>query len=620
MELKILKFYKLSAFISMILLLLISGMSTAGLVGTASIHAPAVILQNNTGTLTTINLKVTNGNGNVTIIGPISVGNSTLNSSKAAVAYATNYLHINEKKYNFTYEIDDHNVSVSGPSAGMAMTILAIASLTHKTIPKDFTLTGEILPNGTIGEIGGVYDKMSAAKRDGMEFALVPKVSNTSFENKLYYLVQSNFDIPLIQVNNITTAIQYALYNKSIKNEETYYNFYTNYNLSDIPNAPLSCSGDCYNKSFEGLSNSTFSMVHNEILKISKDKNLTNATSQFSSLLNESEEISSKGYYYAGADIAFLDYANVYMFANRNTSISGGFNTLENIKNECGNPVPSKLSNLNYPYFIGGQLRNSWGSYTINSLISTYNQTAVDSDGVMRNMYEAGIANAWCQASNYLFNTSNKIGGKQYMPDSNLSVIASDIISKASAYPSIYTTTAKEAYKSGNYNLAIYDGVYAYTIYGNPGKGLNKSQLLSQAKSLAYNSTYGIWATQFGNEAMFYYYESNSTKNSTQSNLYAQESYDSAILANRLSNYSKIISNNLIPYKPTITTKVISHIGASALITLFTIIILVVLVLSLIMLAIILKLNNEVKELKFEIKKIRSSKTKNTKRYKNNRK
>ena len=65
-------------------------LSWAGmLVGSAEIHAPAVILQTNRGALTTINLNITRGNGNVSIFGPQSIGSSTIESAITASKYAS---------------------------------------------------------------------------------------------------------------------------------------------------------------------------------------------------------------------------------------------------------------------------------------------------------------------------------------------------------------------------------------------------------------------------------------------------------------------------------------------------------------------------------------------------
>ena len=71
-------------------------------------------------------------------------------------------------------------------------------------------MTGTILGNGSIGQIGGVYDKTGAGKKAGVTLVLVPKASKTTRRSELYLLVQTNFGIPLVQVANISQAAQFA--------------------------------------------------------------------------------------------------------------------------------------------------------------------------------------------------------------------------------------------------------------------------------------------------------------------------------------------------------------------------------------------------------------------------
>ena len=63
---------------------------------------------------------------------------------------------VQQQKKIFHYQIDDNFANVSGPSAGTAMTLLALSPLSHKKLLDNFTVTGVINYNGTIGEIGGV--------------------------------------------------------------------------------------------------------------------------------------------------------------------------------------------------------------------------------------------------------------------------------------------------------------------------------------------------------------------------------------------------------------------------------------------------------------------------------
>ncbi len=76
---------------------------------------------------------------------------------------------------DIAFTIDAPTVIVGGPSAGAAMTVAAYAALTRKTPRTDVVVTGEILPDGSIGPVGGLVDKLNACAEHGIRVFLIPK-------------------------------------------------------------------------------------------------------------------------------------------------------------------------------------------------------------------------------------------------------------------------------------------------------------------------------------------------------------------------------------------------------------------------------------------------------------
>jgi hypothetical protein len=64
--------------------------------------------------------------------------------------------------------------AVDGPSAGGVLCLGIMSALDGRTLPKDFAFTGTILPDGTIGQVGGIVHKMQAAQRGGCTRIIVP--------------------------------------------------------------------------------------------------------------------------------------------------------------------------------------------------------------------------------------------------------------------------------------------------------------------------------------------------------------------------------------------------------------------------------------------------------------
>ncbi len=64
---------------------------------------------------------------------------------------------------------------IGGPSAGAALTVATIAALEGKQVRPDAAITGTILPDGSIGPIGGVIEKAAASAENGLTLLLVPE-------------------------------------------------------------------------------------------------------------------------------------------------------------------------------------------------------------------------------------------------------------------------------------------------------------------------------------------------------------------------------------------------------------------------------------------------------------
>ncbi len=116
-----------------------------------------------------------------------------------------------------------------------------------------------------MGEIGGVYDKIEAAKAQGMHFIMVPNAGNDSLETEIYYLASRYFGIPVIPVNNVSQAFEYATGTKPITGHDVQFNISDNFDTSGVPYASLSCSNDCNQTGLERLAYFTLNFTNASI-------------------------------------------------------------------------------------------------------------------------------------------------------------------------------------------------------------------------------------------------------------------------------------------------------------------------------------------------------------------
>lgn len=131
------------------------------------------------GDMLQIEVSVVPGKGNVRITGKL--GDVMQESAATAMSYVRSRAHLLGLDKDFYQSVDIHlhvpegAVPKDGPSAGITMATAITSALTKVPVKKDIAMTGEITLRGRVLPIGGLKEKLLAARIGNIKTVLIPK-------------------------------------------------------------------------------------------------------------------------------------------------------------------------------------------------------------------------------------------------------------------------------------------------------------------------------------------------------------------------------------------------------------------------------------------------------------
>ena len=159
-----------------------------------------------------IEVNVMPGKGEIMLTGQL--GDVMKESARAGISYIRSV----SKKYAIAEDFfEKHDIHVhipegavpkDGPSAGITMATAMLSAVTGKKVRADLAMTGEITLRGRVLSIGGLKEKLLAAKNAGIQTVLIPK-ENTADVEELSSEITKGLEI--IPVETMEEVLKKAL-------------------------------------------------------------------------------------------------------------------------------------------------------------------------------------------------------------------------------------------------------------------------------------------------------------------------------------------------------------------------------------------------------------------------
>ena len=126
------------------------------------------------------------GKGELSLTG--NLGDVMRESAKAAVSYLrseSETLGIGDfdwKSVDIHLHVPDGAVPKDGPSAGVTMATAILSAVSGRKVLSDIAMTGEISLRGKVLPVGGIREKLLAAKRYGIDHVILPEANKVDVE------------------------------------------------------------------------------------------------------------------------------------------------------------------------------------------------------------------------------------------------------------------------------------------------------------------------------------------------------------------------------------------------------------------------------------------------------
>ncbi|HKF55402.1 MAG TPA: S16 family serine protease, partial [Blastocatellia bacterium] len=154
----------------------------------------------------------TTGKGSLLLTGQL--GDVMKESAHAAFSWAkarAKELEIDEEKFgklDIHIHIPEGAIPKDGPSAGVTLATALVSALSGKAVKRSVAMTGEITLRGNILPVGGIKEKVLAARRARVATILLPQQNKRDLEEVPKDLLK---ELNFVFIDSVRQALKLAL-------------------------------------------------------------------------------------------------------------------------------------------------------------------------------------------------------------------------------------------------------------------------------------------------------------------------------------------------------------------------------------------------------------------------
>ncbi|MBL7996407.1 endopeptidase La [bacterium] len=174
----------------------------------------------NGGEILFIEARLMQGNRGLQLTGQL--GDVMKESAQAGLSYIRSKaksLHIDPSIFNkmdIHIHIPSGATPKDGPSAGVTIVTCLTSLMTERPVKHNVAMTGEITLRGKVLAVGGIREKVVAARRAGINTVIMPKMNKNDLEDVPDYVKKS---LRFIFVEHIDEVLEYALLDAAVRSD-----------------------------------------------------------------------------------------------------------------------------------------------------------------------------------------------------------------------------------------------------------------------------------------------------------------------------------------------------------------------------------------------------------------